>query len=385
MGTHRISQMVPRRTPPPLLLLTFVPTLLGLSVPPPAPGRLILLRHGQSVWNLENRFTGWEDVPLTDTGIQEALTALETLLESEGPPIEIDMCYSSVLQRTIRTANVFLDGYVAARGCRRPPLRQRWRLNERHYGLLQGLNKRDAMRELDAKKLNKWRSTFAGKPPPMEPDHPFFTRDGWRLEALLEASCTDDDDLCDPLRVEDVPLTESLADCRDRVRPLWENELQPAVMAGASILVVGHANGLRSLVSCIQPGTIRDADLATLGLPNAIPVVYEFERDGRVRRGVEGRCYVPPIEGYYLGDACHVFNALDTDGSGALNAAELAESEACYISFSSMDRDGDGVVDAAELRRACGEWLLDEADGNGDGVVNFNEYMTWWQKKKKGL
>ena len=138
-----------------------------------------------------------------------------------------------------------------------------------------------------------------------------------------------------PLQLDDLPLTESLADTRERVRTFWLDELQPTVLEGKTVLVVGHANCLRALISCIQTN-IRDEDLPSLGVPNALPLVYSFDESGRPLSELEGKCYIPPMDAHYLGDSCYVFNAL----SGA------------------------------------GE-LPPEADNNGDGVVDFNEYMSW--------
>ena len=191
----------------------------------------------------------------------------------------------------------------------------------------------------------------------------------------------------------DVPLTESLADAVARVRPLWEEELLPNVLSGENLLVIGHANGLRALISCIQ-SDIGDDELSILGVPNALPLVYEVTPDGKPVRCAEDRCYVPPLEAYYLGDACRIFNNIDVDGSGGLDAEELAtfmltlekvEGDMARASFEALDGDRDGLLRGEELEAAamaCGQALLAEADTNGDGVVNFNEYMNWWARRK---
>ena len=160
--------------------------------------------------------------------------------------------------------------------------------------------------------------------------------------------------------------------------------------------------------------TLQDDSLASLGLPNALPLVYEFAPDGSPLEAVDGCCYVPPLQAHYLGDACVVFNALDVralprfplsygdltacrcahhlrfsspsaqvDGSGALDRDEMATLDVCRASFEALDRDGDGMVDAEELAAACGDVLIREADSNGDGLVNFNEYMAWWTRQKQ--
>lgn len=344
-----------------------------------APGRLILLRHGQSSWNLQNRFTGWEDVPLTPLGEEEALQAADLLL-SDAPDIVVDVVYTSVLQRAVRTAELFVERCAAAHS--RPlPIRTRWRLNERHYGVLQGLDKAETLeRWPDRKALSEWRLSFAGAPPPMTSAHPFYSRSPARLAQLRAATAASDGG--EALRECDVPLTESIADTVVRVRPLWHDEILPTLLGGQTCVVVGHANCMRALVSCIQ-GNIDDESLPTLGLPNAIPLVYELDREGAPIRGLEARCYVPPLMAYYLGEACDVFNRLDSDGSGALDAAELAELDACRVSFEALDEDGDELLSADEVAAACGDVLLAQADGNGDGLVNFQEWMNWWARQKQ--
>ena len=162
--------------------------------------------------------------------------------------------------------------------------------------------------------------------------------------------------------------TESLSDTRDRVDTLWQDELQPAVQAGFNVLVVGHANCLRALISCIQP--ISDAELPSLGVPNALPLVYMFDDEGGLVVDRESRCYVSPLSAHYLGDACVLFSELDTDGSGALDKEELNDTEYCQLT--------EGIFDAGTLE--CGAQLLSEADGNNDGVVDFNEFMNWSSK-----
>ena len=345
------------------------------------PGQLILLRHGQSIWNAlgSSRFTGWANVDLSERGVREADDAAELLLS-----MRIDVVYTSVLRRAIQTAEICVDRWHEGQQLPRPEILRRWRLNERHYGALTGLNKREALKTMDADELRRWRSSFAGRPPPMEPSHPHYSRTAPRYQRLLDGTDTTDE----PLAFEQVPLTESLADTRGRVRPLWESELRPRILDGANVLVVGHANGLRALISCIQP-SLGDANLPSLGVPNALPLVYEFDRSGcPVVFDAEGagaapdgrrRCYVKPLDAHYLGDECVTFSELDADGSGALDEHELQNSDYCRvlqqlaISDSGEFSGGDGEGDDE-----CGSRVLSEADGNNDGVVDFNEYMAWW-------
>ena len=221
------------------------------------PGRLVLLRHGESLWNKENRFTGWEDVPLTAAGEEEAREAANMLV-TEEEDTRIDVVYTSVLCRAIRTSELFVQEYANAHAeATPPPICTRWRLNERHYGVLQGLDKAETLAAWeDRAALKDWRLSFAGKPPPMEPDHPYYSRAPARLERLRDANMygrtAEYADGGEALVESDVPLTESIADTVVRVRPFWVDELLPSILAGQTALVVGHANCLRALVSCIQ-------------------------------------------------------------------------------------------------------------------------------------
>jgi len=335
---------------------------------PQGTGSLILVRHGQSTWNDENRFTGWANVPLNDRGREEAHEAAQILLDEKG--LEIHACYTSVLQRSVETARICLDAWEQA-GRRRPDAFARWRLNERHYGMLTGLNKREALSIFSSSDLRCWRSSFDGKPPPMPPGHPHYSRTDERYERLLTArTMRDNEPAMTVLRVSDVPITESLADTRTRVGSLWTSELLPQVMSGKNVLVVGHANCLRALISCIQTN-LRDEHLPSLGVPNALPLVYEFDESGVPMGDLPSRCYIRPLDAHYLGEGCVLFNELDTDGSGALDASEFDNSEFCNVAFDNLDADN------------CGERLMQEADNNNDGAVDFNEYMNWWSKLDK--
>jgi 2,3-bisphosphoglycerate-dependent phosphoglycerate mutase len=293
----------------------------GVAAPQPAaPGQLILVRHGQSQWNLENRFTGWANVPLSEQGRDEARQAADLLLSED---LEIDVCYTSVLERAADTAAICLDAWEAA-GRKRPELLARWRLNERHYGALTGLNKREALSspEIDAADLRYWRSSFEGKPPPMAPDHPHFSRTSARFERLRKAQPgnglrhgrtgagvdpNQEEPLHgmsrSPLQMSDIPLTEGLADTRERVGHLWRRELLPQIKEGKSVLVVGHANCMRALISCIQTN-LSDEHLPSLGVPNALPLVYSFDAAGEPITDLPGRCYVKPLGAHYLGEGC---------------------------------------------------------------------------------
>ena len=345
------------------------------------PGSLILVRHGQSTWNDENRFTGWANVPLSDRGREEAREAAQILLGEKD--LTIDACYTSVLYRSVETANICLDVWECA-GRTRPQVFARWRLNERHYGMLTGLNKREALGRFSASDLRHWRASFEGKPPPMEYGHPHYSRTTKRYTRLLSAQRDGDLDgeLRAPgrgpvLKLSDVPLTESLAETRGRVGSLWHSELFPQLMDGKTLLLVGHANCLRALVSVVQ-GNLRDEDLPSLGLPNALPLVYEFDESGAPVRRPSERCYIRPLDAHYLGEACAAFNALDADGDGALDADAFEESEFCQAELAEL---GGGLAGAsggeAPSNESCGRRLMSKADNNNDGAVDFNEYLNW--------
>ena len=228
--------------------------------------KLVLLRHGESTWNKENRFTGWTDVDLTDTGREEAKAA-GRLLKHSG--FVFDVAYTSVLVRAIRTLFIALDEL----GLLWIPVIKRWQLNERHYGALQGLNKAGtAARHGDAQTLI-WRRSYDTPPPALTPDderHP--SRDP-RYADL------------DP---KDLPSTECLKDTVERFLPLWHGEIAPAIQSGKRVLIAAHGNSIRALVKYLDK--ISDADIVELNIPTGIPLVYELDAE------------LKPIRNYYLGD-----------------------------------------------------------------------------------
>ena len=214
---------------------------------------LVLLRHGESTWNLENRFTGWTDVPLTDTGVAQAREA-GRLLKAEG--FEFDLCVTSVLQRAIWTLWHCLDTMERTW----LPVHNRWRLNERHYGALQGLNKADMARQYGDEQVLVWRRSYDTPPPPLEPGDPRCERGDLRYAGLADG---------------DVPLTECLKDTVARVMPLWDGELAPALRAGQRLLVAAHGNSIRALVKYLDG--IGDDAIVGVNIPNGVPLVYELD------------------------------------------------------------------------------------------------------------
>jgi len=229
--------------------------------------KLVLIRHGESTWNLENRFTGWTDVDLTPTGVEQAKNAGK-LLKAEG--YEFDVAYTSVLKRAIRTLFLALDEMDATW----LPVVKSWRLNERHYGGLQGLNKADMAKQYGDEQVLVWRRSYDTPPPELEAHDPRSERSDARYAKL------------DPAQV---PLTECLKDTVARVIPFWNESMAPAIKAGKRIVVAAHGNSIRALIKYLDG--ISDQDIVGLNIPNGIPLVYELDEN------------LKPIRHYYLGDA----------------------------------------------------------------------------------
>ncbi len=229
--------------------------------------KIVLVRHGQSTWNLENRFTGWTDVDLTDLGREEARKAGE-LLKAEG--FEFDVAYTSVLKRAIRTLAFILDELDRLW----IPVHKSWRLNERHYGALQGLNKAETAQKYGDEQVHVWRRSYDTPPPALEPTD--------ERSASLDPRYAD-------LPREDVPETECLKDTVARFLPYWNEEIAPAVKSGKNVIVVAHGNTIRALVKYLD--NVSEEAIAELNIPTGIPLVYELDAD------------LNAIKSYYLGDA----------------------------------------------------------------------------------
>ena len=235
--------------------------------------KLVLIRHGESVWNLENRFTGWTDVDLTPLGVQQAQQA-GRLLKAEG--FEFDLACSSVLKRAIWTLWHTLDQMDRTW----VPVVNDWRLNERHYGALQGLNKAETAKKFGDAQVLIWRRSYDTPPPMLDVNDPRSERGDPRYAKLRPA---------------DVPLTECLKDTVARVLPWWHDTLAPALRAGQRVVVAAHGNSIRALVKYLDG--VSDTDIVGLNIPNGIPLVYEL--DDALR----------PIRSHYLGDAQAVAKA----------------------------------------------------------------------------
>jgi 2,3-bisphosphoglycerate-dependent phosphoglycerate mutase len=228
--------------------------------------KLVLLRHGESEWNRENRFTGWTDVDLSPAGREEARVAGQLLKAAD---FRFDVAYASVLKRAIRTLWLTLDEMDAMW----TPVEFSWRLNERHYGALQGLNKAETAAKFGEPQVKIWRRSYDIAPPPMERSDPRYAGNDLRYRGLSE---------------EQLPLTECLKDTVARVLPLWNGSIAPQVQAGKTILIVAHGNSLRALVKHLDQ--ISETDIVELNIPTGIPQVYELDAN------------LEPLRRYYLGD-----------------------------------------------------------------------------------
>ncbi|PWC90492.1 phosphoglyceromutase [Azospirillum sp. TSH100] len=228
--------------------------------------RLILLRHGQSVWNAQDRFTGWTDVGLTDRGIAETRQAAE-LLKAAG--IDVDIAFTSVLSRAIETLHLVLRDMDRLW----LPVHKHWRLNERHYGGLQGLNKAETAERHGADQVFQWRRSWNVPPPPIEPDDPRSAVSDRRYAGLARVN---------------LPRGESLKDTTERVIPFWRDEIAPVLRLGARVLVSAHGNSLRGLVKHLDD--VADQDIPLFEIPTSRPLVYELGAD------------LAPLRRYFLGE-----------------------------------------------------------------------------------
>jgi 2,3-bisphosphoglycerate-dependent phosphoglycerate mutase len=226
--------------------------------------KLVLIRHGESTWNLENRFTGWVDVDLTPKGVSQAQKAGELLKKHN---FELDIAYTSVLKRAVHTLWQVLDAFE------RPwlPVVNSWRLNERHYGGLQGLNKAETAQKFGDAQVTAWRRSYDVPPPPMTPENAQAERIDPRYKRL---------------KPEEFPLTECLKDTVARVLPLWNESIAPALKAGKKPVIVAHGNSIRALIKYLD--NISEEDIIGVNIPNGSPLVYELNED------------LKPIKHYYL-------------------------------------------------------------------------------------
>ena len=228
--------------------------------------KLVLIRHGESTWNQENRFTGWTDVDLSEKGTAEGRKA-GAHLKKEG--YVFDVAYVSVLKRAIKTLNLVLEGMDLLW----IPVHKEWRLNERHYGALQGLDKSETAAKHGEEQVKVWRRAYDIAPPPLEKSDERWPGHDPRYKDLAPS---------------DLPLTECLKDTVARVLPLWEKSLAPAIKSGKRVVIAAHGNSLRALVKYLD--NVSDKDILELNIPTGIPLVYELDAN------------LKPIKHYYVGD-----------------------------------------------------------------------------------
>jgi 2,3-bisphosphoglycerate-dependent phosphoglycerate mutase len=237
--------------------------------------RVVLLRHGESVWNRENRFTGWTDVDLSEQGREEARSAGRVLLERG---FTFDLAFTSVLKRAIRTLWIVLDEMDLMW----IPVTRSWRLNERHYGALQGLNKSDMARQYGEEQIKVWRRSYDVRPPALEPTDERFPGKDRRYAGLSNA---------------ELPRTECLKDTVERFLPYWHEAVAPAIRSGQRVLIAAHGNSLRALVKYLDG--ISDSAIVELNIPTGLPLVYELDAG------------LKPIHREYLGDPARVKAAME--------------------------------------------------------------------------
>ena len=242
-------------------------------------GKLVLLRHGESDWNKENRFTGWTDVDLSDKGRQEAREAGQ-ILKREG--YTFDVAYTSVLKRAIRTLWITMDEMDLMW----IPVHRSWRLNERHYGALQGLNKSETAAKFGEDQVKIWRRSYDIPPPALEASDPRYPGNDPRYRSL---------------KPEELPLTECLKDTVARFLPYWEQTIAPQVRAGQRVLIAAHGNSLRALIKYLD--NVSEEAIVELNVPTGMPLVYELDSD------------LKPLKNYYLGDPEKVQAAMEAVAS----------------------------------------------------------------------
>ncbi len=237
--------------------------------------KLVLIRHGESTWNKENRFTGWTDVDLSPKGVEEAIEAGE-VLKKKG--FKFDIAYTSVLKRAIKTLWLAMEKMDLMW----IPVVNSWKLNERHYGALQGLNKAETAKKYGEELFTQWRRGYATPPPPLKKTDKRYPGKDPRYKDL---------------KAKELPLTECLKDTVKRVVPYFQKEIAPLLKKDKKVLIVAHGNSLRALVKYID--NISDKDISSLNIPTGIPLVYEFDKN------------LKPIRHYYIGDSAKIKSATE--------------------------------------------------------------------------
>jgi 2,3-bisphosphoglycerate-dependent phosphoglycerate mutase len=238
--------------------------------------KVVLLRHGESTWNLENKFTGWTDVGLSEKGMKEAVSAGQWL-KKEG--YTFDIAFTSVLKRAIKTLWVALEGL----DLEWIPVERNWRLNERHYGDLQGLNKLEMVEKFGEEQVLIWRRSYDTPPPALKKDDPRYPGKDPRYKDLKE---------------DELPVAEALKNTVERFLPYWHETIAPTIKSGKKVIIAAHGNSLRALVKYLD--NISEEEIVKLNIPTGIPLVYELDKD------------LKPIKHYYLGDPEVIKKAIDS-------------------------------------------------------------------------
>jgi 2,3-bisphosphoglycerate-dependent phosphoglycerate mutase len=239
--------------------------------------KIVLLRHGESTWNQENRFTGWTDVPLSQKGVEEAFRAGQ-LLKKEG--YTFDVAFSSVLRRSIKTLWIVLEELELMW----IPIHNSWRLNERMYGSLQGLNKSETALKYGEDQVKIWRRAYGISPPPLTEDDPRYPGNDPRYKDMKR---------------EEIPTTECLKDTVERFLPYWHQNIVPAIRNNMKVLIAAHGNSLRALVKYLD--NVSDEDIVELNIPTGIPLVYELDE-----------ATLKPVKHYYLGNEEEIKKAMES-------------------------------------------------------------------------
>jgi len=238
--------------------------------------KIALLRHGESVWNRENRFTGWTDVDLSEKGLEEAKRAAKQLKDNN---FVFDVAYTSVLKRAIRTLWIVQDNMDLMW----IPVHRSWRLNERHYGALQGLNKSETAKKYGNEQVHIWRRSYDIPPPALEKN---------------DTRSPSNDPRYNELSLAELPLTECLKDTVERVIPYWNQTIAPAIKSGKRVVIAAHGNSLRAMVKYLD--NVSDADIVSMNIPTGMPLVYELDEN------------LKPLNRYYLGDPDEVKKAMES-------------------------------------------------------------------------
>ena len=343
---------------------------------------VIFLRHGQSTWNEASLFTGWANVELTTLGKNEAARAA-TQLWQEG--YVIDVAYTSLLQRAQQTLEIVLS----ITGQENVPVNKNWRLNERMYGSLTGLNKKQTAEQYGADQVKVWRRSFDTPPPPIDTSSKYWPGNDNEYAHIPE---------------EEIPLSECLKDTVERTLPYWEAEITPALQRGKTVLVAAHGNSIRGMLKALDG--ISNEDVVDLEIPTGVPLVYKLDKELRPIKHPDA---VGPLSGIFLGDAAEIaaaqkavaeqsavrYGEKDTTdaevrflcvGSGCLMLSDGDMQEA----FNRFDKNGNGLISASELKAICDELTGDDedmvsqkevdqmislVDRNGDGQIDFEEFV----------